>query len=138
MLTDTESSPFLSPIITICYHLRENSPLVSTRSNSKLFCFLPELCQALLDFTKFLLRVFPFTQRESLFGKLYGLVVAHMLISVLIFCNHVCLNLLVISYINALEYYYRIDFVFYHLIEMDYLSAYWNLIGQSMLSLDLS
>jgi len=68
----------------------------------------------------------------------HGLVVAQMLNSVLIFCNHARLNLLVISYINALEYYYRIDFVLDHLIEFDYLSDYWNLIGHSKLSLNIS
>ncbi len=39
MLTDTESSPFSSPIITTSHHLRGISPLVQPRSESKLFCF---------------------------------------------------------------------------------------------------
>jgi len=38
VLTDTESSPFSSPIITISHHLWGISPFVQTWSESKLFC----------------------------------------------------------------------------------------------------
>jgi hypothetical protein len=44
---DTKSSPFSSPIVTICHHHQGISPLVQHQSDSKLFCFFAILLSSL-------------------------------------------------------------------------------------------
>ncbi len=60
VLTDTESSPFSSPIITISHHLWGISPFVQTWSESKFVCFFNMVLSIFIGFCNGPALDFPF------------------------------------------------------------------------------